>query len=87
MLCALQIVLSTHLSLVSRRARFSKSVGMDATPGGKDENKVPASLRRGQEVDVGDRVLLLMGTITFTIFTFISQVCSLIFCKYVQHCC
>ena len=51
---------------------------MDATPGGRDESKVLASLRRGQEVDIGDRVLLLMSTITFTIFTFISQVCSFI---------
>ncbi len=54
--------------------RLSQCVGMDATPGGKDESKVPASLRRGQEIDVGDRVLLLMGTITLTLFTFISQV-------------
>ena len=47
---------------------------MDATPGGKDESKVPSLLRRGQEVDVGERVLLLMSTITITIFNFISQV-------------
>ena len=49
-------------------------VGMDATPGGKDESKVPIALRRGQEMDVGDRVLLLMSTISITIFNFISQV-------------
>ena len=51
---------------------------MDATPGGKDEIKVLASLRRGQEVDVGDRVLLLMSTITLTIYNFVSQVRSYI---------
>lgn len=47
---------------------------MDATPGGKDESKVPTALRRGQEIDGGDRVLLLTSTITITIFDFISQV-------------
>ena len=35
---------------------------------------MPTALRRGQEIDVGDRVLLLMSTITITIFNFISQV-------------
>ena len=47
---------------------------MDATLGGKDESKVPTALRRGQETDGGNRVLLLMSTITITIFNFISQV-------------
>jgi len=47
---------------------------MNATPGGKDESRVPALLRRGQEADVGDRVLLLMSTVTITVFNFISQV-------------
>lgn len=58
---------------------------MDATPGGKDESKVHPSLQHGQEVEVGDRVLLLMSTITWTIFGFISQVCSFILkCKVVS---
>ena len=35
---------------------------------------MPTALRRGQEVDGGDRVLLLTSTITITIFNFISQV-------------
>ena len=47
---------------------------MDATPGGKDESMVPEALRRGEELEVGDRVLLLMSTITLTLFTYISQV-------------
>jgi hypothetical protein len=47
---------------------------MEQTPGGSDESKVPAAKRLNCEVDVGERVRLLISTITSTLFSYISQV-------------
>lgn len=53
------------------------STGMDTTPGGKDESQVPIAMRLNAEVDLGERVQLLISNITFTIYKYISQVCFL----------
>eukprot|EP00891_Asterochloris_glomerata_P002883 jgi/Astpho2/2883/Aster-01037 len=47
--------------------------GMDLTPGSKDESKVPEALRLNQEVEVEQRVQLLIGTTTLTVFNYIAQ--------------
>ena len=49
------------------------SAGMDLTPGSKDESKVPEALRLNQEVEVEQRVQLLIGTTTLTVFNYIAQ--------------
>ena len=47
---------------------------MDMTPGGRDENFVPAGQRLGQEVELPARVELLTKTTSSVIFAYISQV-------------
>ena len=49
------------------------AAGMDLTPGSKDESKVPEALRLNQEVEVEQRVQLLIGTTTLTVFNYIAQ--------------
>lgn len=51
--------------------------GMDIAPGGKDESQVPIAKRLNAEVDLGERVQLLISTITLTMYNYISQVCNL----------
>ena len=47
---------------------------MVETPGGRDESKVPAANRMNAEVEVAERVQLLISTVTATLFGYISQV-------------
>ncbi|KAK9808985.1 hypothetical protein WJX72_007373 [[Myrmecia] bisecta] len=47
--------------------------GMDLTPGGKDESRVPEKKRLGEEVDIERRVQLLIDTTCFTVFSYIAQ--------------
>ena len=47
---------------------------MDFTPGGTDESMVPISRKLNAEVDLGERVQLLMNTVTSTLYNYISQV-------------
>ena len=47
---------------------------MDETPGGKDESKVPTAKRLNAEVDLTNRVQLLISTVTLTLFAYVSQV-------------
>lgn len=47
--------------------------GMDMTPGGKDESKVPESERLGQEEPLEKRVDLLVETTCYTVFAYIAQ--------------
>ena len=49
---------------------------MDATPGGRDESRVPAAKRRNAQVEVAERVQLLTATTTSTLYAYIAQVCS-----------
>ncbi|KAK3254170.1 Dynein beta chain, flagellar outer arm [Cymbomonas tetramitiformis] len=47
--------------------------GMDLTPGGPDESKVPKDQRLEREVDVAERVKLLIETTTYTSFMYIAS--------------
>ena len=49
--------------------------GMDVTPGGRDESLVPAGKRLGAEVEVAERVQLLIATLTITVYNYVAQVC------------
>ena len=54
---------------------------MSATPGGKDESRVPAAKRINAEVEVGERVQMLTATTTITLYSYIAQVsCSVLSC-------
>jgi dynein heavy chain len=48
--------------------------GLDFTPGGKDESRVPLSKKLNAEVELGERVQLLIQTVTSTLYIYISQV-------------
>jgi hypothetical protein len=48
--------------------------GMDVTPGGKDESKVPVDALLGEEVDLERRVQLLVETTSYTAFAYVAQV-------------
>ena len=48
--------------------------GMDVTPGGKDESLVPAGKRLGAEVEVAERVQLLIATLTIVVYNYVAQV-------------
>lgn len=48
--------------------------GMDVTPGGKDESKVPVDAKLGEEVDLERRVQLLVETTSYTAFAYVAQV-------------
>ena len=47
--------------------------GMDMTPGGKDESKVPEAEKLGQEEPLEKRVDLLVETTCYTVFAYIAQ--------------
>eukprot|EP00232_Nephroselmis_pyriformis_P019075 CAMPEP_0182900652 /NCGR_PEP_ID=MMETSP0034_2-20130328/28990_1 /TAXON_ID=156128 /ORGANISM="Nephroselmis pyriformis, Strain CCMP717" /LENGTH=4527 /DNA_ID=CAMNT_0025034901 /DNA_START=131 /DNA_END=13711 /DNA_ORIENTATION=+ len=47
--------------------------GMDITPGGPDESKVPADKRLGEEVDLKRRVDLLIETTSYTVYTYVAS--------------
>jgi dynein heavy chain len=48
--------------------------GMDVTPGGKNEDAVPAAERLGEEVDLERRVQLLVDTTCLVLFNYVAQV-------------
>lgn len=50
--------------------------GMGVTPGGRDESLVPDEYKKGQEVEIQERIDLLVDTTTSTIFSYIAQVCD-----------
>ena len=47
---------------------------MDVTPGGRDESAVPAAQRLGAEVEVAERVQLLIATLTLVVYNYVAQV-------------
>jgi hypothetical protein len=49
--------------------------GMDMTPGGKDEEAVPAAERLGEPVGLETRVQLLVDTTCLVMFNYVAQVC------------
>ena len=55
-------------------------VGMDQTPGSKDESQVAESQRLGEEVDVERRVQLLISFTTQVVFGYVAQVKLLLLC-------
>ncbi|PNW78281.1 hypothetical protein CHLRE_09g403800v5 [Chlamydomonas reinhardtii] len=52
---------------------FVLKKGMDMTPGGKDESKVPLAERLNQEVDLDKRVELLVETTCFVLIGYVAQ--------------
>lgn len=48
--------------------------GMDMTPGGKNEDTVPAAERLGEKVDLERRVQLLVDTTCLVLFNYVAQV-------------
>lgn len=47
---------------------------MGKTPGGRDESQVSEAERLGKEVDIKERVELLIDTTTFVVFSYVAQV-------------
>lgn len=52
---------------------FVLKKGMDMTPGGKDESLVPEVQRLGMEVDLDQRVALLVETTCYIVFAYVAQ--------------
>ena len=49
-------------------------VGMDVTPGGRDESLVPTDARWGKEMDLPMRITALTKTTSVVIFRYVAQV-------------
>ena len=62
-----------HISLLCK-ADLLLLVGMDQTPGSKDESLVAESQRLGEEVGVERRVQLLISFTTQVVFGYVAQV-------------
>ena len=63
--------------MISIKSRILKYIvtfflGMDLTPGGKDESLVPEAERLGEEVPLEERVKLLTEHMSFVIFSYVS---------------
>ena len=71
-LCVMPPPISSHPASPLRPR--PTSAGMDQAPGGRDESAVPEDRRLGQEVEVPERVRLLIDSISQQLVSYVAQV-------------